>query len=76
MSWIDSLSLTSAPLNHRLRYRALCAIRTKMYAQYWRAVQEGSDSTHSVLRCAALRRAFEQLESMHRYADQYLRVRP
>ena len=75
MSWLDSLSLTSGPLNHRLRYRALCNMRTKMHAQYSAAVQDGPDSTHAVVHCDALLRAAEQLDSMHLYADHYLRLR-
>lgn len=70
VTWLDSLSLTSAPINHRLRYRALCAIRARMFTSHALTQLPAGSPERS-----ALIRACQQLESMHRYADQYLRLR-
>lgn len=70
VSWLDSLSLTSAPLNHRIRYRALCDMRARMCLR----LVELTTSFGDDLERQAVTRAAAQLESMHRYADQYLRV--
>lgn len=65
MSWLDSLSLTSAPLNHRLRYRALCDMRARAHVL--------------VLSCPepdeAWRHAVQMLDVMVSDADSYLRLR-
>ena len=72
MSWLDSLSLTNGPLNSRLRYRALCHMRAKMHTRFYALAGSIPKEDQELQR---VQRAAEQLESMHRNADVYLRLR-